>query len=120
MLLLPTNKSARESIFQRKTHPSMQGRVFALSQSISRAAFPIAALVAGPLADLVDASLKHDHAGILRRLAGFIPSSAKGAAVMFMLLGGINIASALVGFMYKPLRSIDTLMKDWDADVKKK
>ncbi len=111
MFLVPLSRSCREAIWMQKVSLDMQGRVFSLQHSMSKAALPIAAVLSGPLADrllqpLVDAK------PWVAALAGRGSSDSgggegRGSALLALALGLANIACAVAAFVYAPYRALD-------------
>lgn len=112
MFLVPLSRSCREAIWMEQVEPSMQGRVFSLQYSISKAALPLAAVLSGPLVDRVLQPLCDGNATVAalagsdgaRRDGG---SGGRGSALLALLLGASNVSAAIAAFAFKPFRVLD-------------
>jgi hypothetical protein len=114
MASIPVARTCREAIWQTKTPPEMQGRVFALQRGLSEVAMPTAAILAGPLADLVfEPLLASEQAALGSSLGRYIGvGPGRGSALFFLVIGLGNVALALAGSHYRPLWLADTLLPD--------
>lgn len=115
MFLVPLSRSCREAIWMQKVPCDMQGRVFSLQHSIAKAALPVAAVLAGPLVDLILQPLV-DGVPTLAALAGAAPNAGgagggeirgRGSALLALLLGVANVGCAVVAFLHPPYRALD-------------
>jgi hypothetical protein len=94
----------------------MQGRVFALQQSIQKLSLPIAAVISGPLCDAIFEPAMQDGgklAGVFGRWLG--TGKGRGAAVMLVLGGLANVVSVGLMATTKELRELDVLLPDWEG-----
>lgn len=104
------------SILQTKIAPEVQGRVFALSHMIMQSSRPVAALIAGPLADGVFEPLLAAGgplAGSIGRTIGTGPG--RGIALLFIVLGVLEILTALAGYLHPRLRHLEAELPDLAA-----
>jgi DHA3 family macrolide efflux protein-like MFS transporter len=109
----PILNGSSYAILQTKIPPDMQGRVFALSHMIMQSSRPVAALIAGPLADrLFEPMLAAGGplAGSIGRLIGTGPG--RGIALLFMVLGVLEILTAVAGYLHPRLRHLETELPD--------
>lgn len=117
MLLVPLSRSCREAIWMQKVPCDMQGRVFSLQHSIAKAALPVAAVLAGPLVDLILEPLV-DGVPTLAALAGGAAPNAvgpgggktrggRGSALLALLLGVANVGCAAAAFLHPLYRALD-------------
>ena len=75
MMVIPTTRACRETIWQAHTPPAMHGRVFALQQTLGRGVMSIGSLICGGLAAAVSAHVDQDTT----------------VAAGFVLMGALNI-----------------------------
>lgn len=117
MAVVPLNRALRESIWQSKTSPAMQGRVFALQQSIQKLSLPLAAVAAGPLCDAIFEPAMLPGGWLAETWIGGLLGTGKGrgAAAMLMLGGLGNVLSVVLGWNVKGLRDLDILLPDWNT-----
>jgi MFS family permease len=102
-----------QAIWQSKVAPEVQGRVFATQQMVARAAAPLAYLLAGPLADQVFTPLLTVN-GLLASGIGQIlgTGSGRGIGLIFLLMGVIKVAVALIGRSSPHIRKIEEDLPD--------
>lgn len=105
--------SCNQAIWQRKVPHQLQGRVFALLQMVSSALTPLAFLLAGPLTDrwfepllAVNGPL----AGVIGPWIGVGPG--RGIGLLFIVIGLINSAIVLVGYLYPRIRQVESEIPD--------
>ncbi|HYI11611.1 MAG TPA: MFS transporter [Thermoanaerobaculia bacterium] len=113
----PIINGSSYSILQTKVAADMQGRVFALSHMITQSSRPLAALIAGPLADGVFEPLLMPGgslAGSVGRTIGTGPG--RGIALLFMVLGVLQLVTAIAGYLHPHLRNLETEMPDIVAE----
>ncbi|GLZ31993.1 macrolide transporter [Lentzea sp. NBRC 105346] len=114
---LPFIDGYNQSIWQEKTPPHLQGRIFAAVQMIENIASPIAYLAAGVLADRVlEPAMRPG--GWLAPVFGPITGTGPGAgiAVLFILSGAAAAVLALVGFLSPTIRHAESLLPDGGDD----
>lgn len=108
LFTLPTLSSCSHTIWQSKVPPDLQGRVFAVRRMMLVLAAPLASLLAGVLADgtfepwLASGGPLADTVG---RVVGTGPG--RGIAFLFMALGVLLVAEALVAWQYPSLRNLE-------------
>jgi MFS family permease len=98
-----------QSIWQSKVSPGLQGRVFALRRMVGQAMPPLAALVAGPLADkffepwMAPGGALADSVG---RVLGTGPG--RGIGLLFLVLAGVMFANIALAWSSPSVRNIET------------
>jgi DHA3 family macrolide efflux protein-like MFS transporter len=108
---VPILTGSWQVIIQRKVEPSLQGRVFAIALLMSWSSLPFAYLVAAPLVDRVfDPLLSGPLAATVGGLIGVGPG--RGIGLLLIVLGILTIAATIGGYLYTPLRLIDTELPD--------
>ena len=105
----PIINGCSQAIWQSRTAPDVQGRVFAVRRMIAWSSLPIAYLAAGPLADrvfepllMVDGPL----AGSVGRMIGV--GTGRGIGLLFIVLGIVGLAVTAFGSLYSPLRRVES------------
>lgn len=113
MFFNPLISGCSQTLWQRKVEPEAQGRVFAMRQMIAWSTLPLAYLLAGPLADGVFEPLLAAGgplAGSVGQVLGVGPG--RGTGLLIVVLGVLNILSALAGSLYPRLRNLDAEVPD--------
>ncbi len=118
LLFSPVAHAADQVLWQIKTPPEIQGRVFAIRNLLAQASLAIAYLSAGPLADhLFEPTLMENGtlASTLGQIIGTGPG--RGMGLMFILLGALMILTTSVAALYRPLRRVEAEIADALVDV---
>lgn len=105
---IPLVASCAQAIWQAKVAPDLQGRVFSMRRMISLAAPPVAALLAGPLADgLFEPWLRPGGAlaGTVGKVVGTGPG--RGIALLCVALGLLAWLNALVAYLSPRVRNVE-------------
>ena len=116
-LLFPVVNSSSQAIWMRKTPNNMQGRVFAARRVIGSFISPIAIGIAGPLSDYVFEPAMHPGgrlAGSLGRIFGTLPGA--GTRVLFVVMGVLSVATALLWLSRPRIRHLETELPDAIVD----
>ena len=104
---------SNQAIWQSKVAPDVQGRVFATQQMITRAATPLAFLLAGPLAERVFEPLLAANGPLAGSLGGIIGAGAgRGIGLMFILMGVVKILVSLGGYLSPSIRFVEDELPD--------
>jgi MFS family permease len=104
---------SNQAIWQSKVEPRVQGRVFASQQMLARSVVPLAYLLAGPLADQVFDPLiavGGPWAGSVGQVLGTGPG--RGIGLLFVLMGVLKVAIALIGRSTPALRTVEEDLPD--------
>jgi len=104
----PVVRACSEVLWQTRVEPDLQGRVFAMRRMIGGSTLPLAALVAGPLADHVFNPLLLPGgalAGSVGRLIGV--GKGRGIGLLFVVLGALTVATVVIGFLSPRLRRLE-------------
>jgi MFS family permease len=110
---LPVGNACSQAIWQRKTAPDVQGRVFSFRRVIAWSSMPVAYLAAGPLADYVFNPLLVEGgalAGSVGRAIGVGPG--RGIGLLFIIMGLAVFAATAVAFSYSRLRRVELELPD--------
>jgi DHA3 family macrolide efflux protein-like MFS transporter len=116
-LAMPIINGCSQAIWQSKTAPDVQGRVFAVRRMIAWSSLPLAYLIAGPLADRVFEPLLAEGGPLAQgigRIIGVGPS--RGIGLLFIVLGIISLLATLIGILYPHLRKVETELPDVIGD----
>ena len=110
---LPIINGCSQAIWQKKVASEVQGRVFAFRRMVAWSSFPIAYLVAGPLAERVFEPLMVFD-GMLANSAGRIigVGSGRGIGLMFVLMGLMTIIVTVIAYCYPRLRLVEKELPD--------
>jgi MFS transporter, DHA3 family, macrolide efflux protein len=97
-----------EVLFISNVPVEVQGRVFGLQGMIAASSLPVAYLMAGPLADWVFEPLLAKNGALADTVGRVVGVGAgRGIALLFIVLGILQIAVTLYAYSYRPLRKLD-------------
>jgi DHA3 family macrolide efflux protein-like MFS transporter len=116
-LSTPITNGCSQAIWQSKTAPDVQGRVFAVRRMIAWASLPLAYLLAGPLADQVFEPLLAEGgilAGSVGRVIGV--GAGRGIGLLYIILGFMMLLATMIAYLYPHLRHLETELPDYVAD----
>jgi DHA3 family multidrug efflux protein-like MFS transporter len=91
MILVPYAEAAEQTILQRVVPFERQGRVFGFAQSVEMAAAPLTAFLIGPVTQLVFIPFMTDGAGAALIGGWFGTGTARGIALVFVLIGLLGV-----------------------------
>ena len=114
----PVINASSQAIWQVKTPPDVQGRVFAIRHVIAWSSIPLAYLTAGPLADQVFEPLLAvggPLADTVGRVTGVGPG--RGIGLLFVIMGTLNVLAAAGGTLYPRLRLVEDELPDATEEV---
>jgi DHA3 family macrolide efflux protein-like MFS transporter len=112
-VMLPVMNASSQAIWQSKTPPDVQGRVFAVRRMVAQFTVPIGDFSAGPLADhvfnpmMVTGGLLAGSAG---RLLGVGPG--RGIALMLWTFAAVPALTALFGLLNPRVRNVESELPD--------
>lgn len=110
---VPVFSGCSQAIWQAKTPPAMQGRVFGLRLTITQSCAPLAYVVAGPLVDRVFGPLLAPGgalSGSLGRVVGTGPG--RGVAALYLLLGIGALLAGMLAWTTPRLRRVEEDLAD--------
>jgi predicted MFS family arabinose efflux permease len=111
--IMPIALGANQAIWQMKTPAELQGRIFSARIVVTQLAATLAMIGGGILADSVFEPLMRGSSGFARALRPLVGSGpGAGIGLMFVLAGLIGAGAAVVGYLYRPVREIETLLPD--------
>ncbi|PSF37822.1 MFS transporter [Aphanothece hegewaldii CCALA 016] len=110
---IPIINSASQVIFQKKSPLHLQGRIFSFYQMGETIALPVAAIIAGPLADQIFEPLMTQD-GVLANSIGQIIGLGKGRGIglLFIVMGLLMMLITLLAYCYRPLRLVEDDLPD--------
>ncbi|MBN1874959.1 MAG: MFS transporter [Anaerolineae bacterium] len=104
---------SNQTIWQSKVPSEMQGRVFSTQQMFTKAAAPLAYLIAGPLAEHVFEPLLAVEGGLSHTAGLWVGiGPGRGIGLMFVLMGAIKMGVALVGRLNPQIRGVEEMLPD--------
>lgn len=112
-LSVPIITGSSNAIWQVKVAPEVQGRVFAMRGAIAWSSFPLAYIVAGPLAEYVFQPLLVSEglfADSLGRLIGV--GEGRGIGLLFIVIGIFIMLATIVAYQYPPIRLVEDRLPD--------
>ena len=109
----PIIVSCNQAIWQSKVPSRLQGRVFALQQTLERSLAICAYLLAGPLVDNVLNPLMAE-GGIVAQIIGRAINTGMGQGVtlLLVLLGMLNLVVVAIAYRQPRLRHLETELPD--------
>jgi len=113
LFTLPIQMSCVHTIWQSKVAPDLQGRVFAVRRMVAMSASPVAALLAGPLADdlfepwLAPGGALADSVG---RLIGTGPG--RGIGFLFVAMGLLSVLATVMVWLSPRVRRVEDELPD--------
>lgn len=112
----PFIDGSNQTIWQAKTAPDVQGRVFSIRRLIAWISTPLAALVAGPLADLVMEPAMQEGGALEPRFSWLVGSGpGAGMALIFVFAGLAITAMGLGSYAVRIVREVESILPDHDV-----
>ena len=117
-IFVPIIVGSKQTIWQSKVPPALQGRVFAARGAIEQIGMPIGYLIAGPLADkLLEPAMQSG--GSLANIFGGLLGTGPGAGMAFMFLC-TSIAGTIIclsGYWFPRVRHVEADLPDHSIDA---
>ncbi|HEX8146845.1 MAG TPA: MFS transporter [Pyrinomonadaceae bacterium] len=110
---IPLVNGSSQALWQCKTAPEVQGRVFALRRMVASSLAPVSFFLAGPLADRWFEPLLAEGGGLsgsVGRVLGVGPG--RGMALVFVLAGCLTVIIQALAFRLPSLRLAESLLPD--------
>jgi MFS transporter, DHA3 family, macrolide efflux protein len=108
MLCFSMINGISEVLFLSNVPVEIQGRVFGLQGMIAASSLPLAYMVAGPLTDWIFEPLLTKNGALASTVGQVIGVGAgRGIALLFIILGILQVAVTLYAYSYRPLRKLD-------------
>ncbi|MBU7024236.1 MAG: hypothetical protein HXS40_08725 [Theionarchaea archaeon] len=115
----PIANACSQAIWQVKTVPNVQGKVFAVRRMIALSVMPLSYLMAGPLADNVFEPLLAVNgylAGSVGKILGTGPG--RGIGLMIVIGGILSMVIVVAAYLYPRLRLLEDELPDMvDEDI---
>jgi MFS transporter, DHA3 family, macrolide efflux protein len=112
-LIGPLIDSSNQAIWQSKVPPDVQGRVFSARLLIAWIASPLAAAVAGPLADRLLEPAMLPGGGLAEIFGGLVGvGPGSGMSLVFIFAGILVSLVGLIAFLTPAIRHAETLLPD--------
>jgi MFS family permease len=110
---LPILNGCSQAIWQIKTAPDVQGRVFSVRRAIAWSTTPISYLLVGPLADSIFEPAMAA-GGVLAESVGQVlgVGPGRGLGLMFVIMGVMMMVVAGLSFLYPRLRNVEDELPD--------
>lgn len=114
MLAIPYALASTQTILQSKVASAVQGRVFAVSGMIAAGSLPLAALLAGPLADKVFGPLLLPGGKLVETPIGHLLGAGpgRGVGLMFICLGILSLLAVGLSALNPRLRNLESEIPD--------
>jgi len=113
LFTLPVVNGCSQAIWQVKTAPDVQGRVFSVRRAIAWSTTPISYLLVGPLADKVFEPAMAVNGYMAESVGKIIGTGpGRGIGLMFILIGVLMMVVAGMCFLYPRLRNVEDELPD--------
>ena len=113
IMVMPIMNGSSQALWQTKTPPDVQGRVFSVRRTIASFTVPISTIIIGPLVDKVFQPMMDEGgalAGSIGRIIGVGPG--RGTALAFVIVGLIIVLTTIAAFANPRLRRVDLEIPD--------
>lgn len=111
--------TSNQSIWQAKVAPDLQGRVFSSRRLIAWFTQPISPVIAGTLADFaLEPAMRNPDSFLAQTFGGVFgvgPGAGMSLLIVLCALGAIG--AGLVGYSFRPVREVETLLPDHQQPV---
>jgi hypothetical protein len=110
---MPIMNASAQAIWQAKTPPDLQGRVFAVRRMIAQFSMPLGSFLAGPLADKIfnpALAVGGSLAGSVGRVVGVGPG--RGIGLMLLTFAIFPALATLWGFSSPRVRRVESELPD--------
>lgn len=109
MLVMPMMNGSSQALWQSKTDPDVQGRVFSVRRMLAQFTAPIAILLAGPLVDNVFRPAMEEGGALANTFVGQIMGvgPGRGVALLFVFVGLSQLLITLFALTRPRLRNVD-------------
>lgn len=120
MIMAPAANTSSQTLWQKKTDPSYQGRVFSLRNTMMKAAQPLAFFVAGFLADnyfepyMLEGELLASYFGPYWGMG-----EGRGVAFLISLVGAVTFVFVMITWCIRSVRRADIDVPDFDEEDEK-
>jgi len=110
---IPFGNGFSQALWQRKVHPDVQGRVFAVRRTLGQFTGPLALVAAGPLLDRVLEPALSEGGALASSVGEVIGTGpGRGAGFLMVVMGLAAIILSLVAYSYPRLRHLESELPD--------
>lgn len=114
----PTVNGCSQAIWQSKTPPQVQGRVFGARRFIAQISSVFSLLLVGPLVDYVFEPAMSEGGSLAGALGGILqPGPGAGMALIIFISFILCTVVAIVAYTNRKLRGIEDLLPDHDVEA---
>jgi DHA3 family macrolide efflux protein-like MFS transporter len=118
-LTFPIMGGSSQAIWQSKTEPDIQGRVFAVRRMIAWSSLPISYLLAGPLADFIFEPLMKAEGALASSIGQMIGvGPGRGIGLLIIVMGALQAVFSMFVLFYPRLRNLEDELPDVIPDEK--
>jgi MFS family permease len=113
MIVIPIQNGSSQALWQTKTPPDVQGRVFSVRRMIAQFTSPIATIIVGPLVDYVMQPAM-EPGGALASTVGQVigVGPGRGQALVFVMVGLLTIIFSVAALANPRLRLVEDELPD--------
>ncbi|MEX1247484.1 MAG: MFS transporter [Anaerolineales bacterium] len=110
MMVNPIMNASSQALWQSKTDPDVQGRVFSVRRMLAQFTVPVGLLLSGPLVDGLFEPLMADGGALANTFVGQIMGTGqgRGLALFFVCVGLALVIVSLIAFSIPRLRNVDS------------
>jgi MFS family permease len=113
---IPIINGSNQAIWQAKVAPDVQGRVFAARRLIAQLSWPLATLLAGPMADYLFEPALAVGGPLAGSFGGLVGTGAgAGMSLMFVVTGLMGVTIGLGAYAVPAIRNAEDILPDHDA-----
>jgi DHA3 family macrolide efflux protein-like MFS transporter len=113
---IPIINGSNQAIWQAKVAPDVQGRVFAARRLIAQVSWPLATLLAGPMADYVFEPAMTAGGPLSDLFGGLVGTGpGSGMSLMFVITGILGVLVGLGGYAVPAVRDAERILPDHDT-----
>ena len=117
-IFVPIIVGSKQTIWQSKVAPELQGRVFAARGAIEQLGMPIGFLLAGPLADQLFEPAMRPGGGLAAIFGGLLGTGpGAGMAFMFLCTSIMGTIVCLSGYWFPNVRQVEADLPDHVIDA---
>ena len=110
---LPLTNGCSQAIWQVKTAPAVQGRVFSVRRMIAMSMMPLSIITAGPLADSVFEPLMAVNGPLSQSVGTLIGTGpGRGIGLMVIIAGILTIILSIITYLYPRIRYLEDELLD--------
>lgn len=110
---IPLTNGCSQAIWQVKTAPAVQGRVFSVRRMIAMSMMPLSILTAGPLADNIFEPLMAVNGSLSTSIGELIGTGpGRGIGLMVVIAGILTILVSILAYLYPRVRNLEDELPD--------